>query len=142
MYLFIRLHFFIDFYHLPSNSRQGFLSLKSRSKINKLPTPYAFRMWGSLEEIENHLSEADRLWIIGKRLFNEGVIDAITCKRHKNTAEFRVFFQDKLDTESLVKICDKIRQESQVFRFIYISIEDVQYRYSPEKELYEIEFTY
>lgn len=120
-----------DFDELPSSSKKVSLTIPEEKKTCES----CIHMRCSMTDAENSLCEADRLWIVGKKLYDETVIDKLICKKESAMAEFYFLVFEKLDTDSLVKLCDKIRKASQVFRFMYFTINDIRHRYSPEEEL-------
>ena len=105
------------------------------SKEQKSPTLLCFIVHCSCEESEDCISEAERLWIVGKKLIDEGVVDKITCLKIFKTAKIRFLFLNELNNETIINICDEIQEEAQVFRFICIIGKNIFYRFSPEKEL-------
>ena len=100
-----------------------------------MPNCSCFIVECSCEESEDCISEAERLWTIGEKLIVKGLVGKITCRKSSITAKIHFLFLNELNNELIVKLCDEIQEEAQVFRFISIITKNVFYRYSPQREL-------
>lgn len=98
----------------------------------------------SIEHEKNGIAVADRLWIVGRKLMDEGYIKRMTCLRNVDEkAEFHFYFpvcDSHLYYESVVELCDTFYHKAHYYGFMYFKMRDgKKYRYSAEGELYEDE---